>query len=413
MQLLFNISLALRAIRTNLLRSVLTILIIGLGIMALVGILTGIEVIKSAVFSNFSDLGANSFQMTGTIMTQKKGKKGGVSITYSEGKGIKWEEAKTFKERYFIPSRIGLSMSGDGVSTVSYADQKTNPNIEIMGVDEAYFKISNTQIDAGRGFSPYELQSGNYVCILGNSIAAKLFKNKWKENIGKTVTAGPAKFRVIGIAAPKGGSMMMNADNTFFIPISTARNLYGNKNIVMSVMVNNVQQKTIGTDEAEGLFRVIRRLPLGTTNNFSINQNDSLAEMLLEDIRYITWAALVVGIITLLGSMVGLMNIMLVSVSERTREIGVSKALGAKPAMIKGQFLTESVLISVMGGVLGVLLGILIGNVVSLIFKTGFIIPWGWMVMGVTLCAIVGIISGIYPAIKASKLDPIEALRYE
>lgn len=413
MQLLFNINLAFRAIRTNLLRSVLTILIIAFGIMALVGILTGTEVIKSAVLSNFSELGSNSFQITGNVFSQKKNKRGGLSIRISEGKKIRIEEAQAFKERYFIPSTIGLSMQGSGMTTVSFADQKTNPNVSSMGIDDAYFNISNTKMEAGRSFSPYELQSGSYVCVLGRGIATRLFKTKWAESIGKTVTAGTAKFRVIGVAEEKGGSMMMNADNIFFIPLRTARQLYGNQNIIISVMVNNIDQKAVATDEAEGLFRTIRRVPIGHTNNFSINQNDEIVKIVLEDIQKITWTAIIIGIITLLCSMIGLMNIMLVSVAERTREIGVSKALGAKTGMIKGQFLTESVLISLMGGVLGVLLGILTGNIVSIFLKTGFIIPWAWMMMGVTLCAIVGILSGIYPALKASRLDPIEALRYE
>lgn len=381
--------------------------------MALVGILTGTEVIKSAVLSNFSELGANSFQITGNVFSQKKNKRGGLSIWISEGRNINMAEAKAFKERFFIPAKIGLSMQASGMTTVSFADQKTNPNINTMGIDDAYFNISNTKMETGRTFSPYELQSGSYVCVLGRGIATRLFKTKWADAIGKTVTAGTAKFRVIGIAEEKGGSMMMNADNIFFIPLLTARQLYGNKNILISVMVDNINQKALATDEAEGLFRTIRRVPIGNTSNFSINQNDSMAEMLFEDIKFITYTALIIGIITLLCSVVGLMNIMLVSVAERTREIGVSKALGAKTGMIKGQFLTESVLISLMGGVLGVLLGILTGNIVSIFLKTGFIIPWAWMIMGVTLCAVVGILSGIYPAMKASRLDPIEALRYE
>ncbi len=414
MNLLFNITLAFRAIRTNLLRSVLTILIIGFGIMALVGILTGIEVIKTAVTSNFSSMGANSFQITGDILKQSRRKQGGVRISVTEGKNIRWEEAKAFKARYPVPATVSVSMSAGGISTVSYEDEKTNPNIQIMGVDEAYFTISDTKTEAGRAFSPYELQSGTLVCVLGHGIATKLFKAKWANAVGKTVNLGATKLRVVGVAESKGGNMFSNADNMIFLPLATARTLYGDgTSYAINVAVTDVAKKPVATDEAEGSFRAIRKVPLGQASDFSINQNDNLATMMLENIGAVNLSAVFIGIITLLGSVIGLMNIMLVSVAERTREIGVSKALGAKNSAIKGQFLTESILISLLGGAVGVVLGVLAGNVISIFVNTGFVVPWLWMFAGISLCAAVGIISGIYPAIKAARLDPIVALRYE
>lgn len=413
-QLFFNLNLAYRAIRNNRLRSVLTIAIIGLGIMALVGILTAIEVMKASVYSNFSSMGSNSFQVTSEIIKRRK-RGGGVSFSSRDGKFIKYEEAKAFKQRYKFPSTtIALSMSGTSIATVRFASEKTNPNVSTMGVDNNYMAISDTKMDAGRDISPYEHQFGNYVCILGNSIARKLFKPNYKSGINRIVSIGDVKYRVVGIAETKGGSMIMNADNTVFLPLENARMVYGNnERFVINVMINDIGRKDIAADEAEGLFRSIRKLPVGAENDFSIQQNDSLATMLLDSIKYISWAALVIGIVTLLGSVIGLMNIMLVSVAERTREIGVNKALGARSSTIQRQFLTESILISLIGGVLGVILGMLVGNLFGLIFHTGFIVPWMWIGVGVSLCAVVGIISGIYPAIKASKLDPIVALRYE
>jgi putative ABC transport system permease protein len=382
--------------------------------MALVGILTGIEVIKTAVTSNFSSMGANSFQVTSDILKQKKRRQGGMAISITEGKTIRWEEAKAFKARYPVPATVSVSMNAGDMTTVSFGDAKTNPNIRAMGIDEAYFTISDTKMDAGRTFSTYELQSGSYVCILGNGIATKLFKTKWADAVGKNVNIAGIKLRVVGVAESKGGNMFSNADNMIFMPVNTARVIYGNGgSFAINVAVPDVAQKPVATDEAEGSFRVIRKVPLGHASDFSINQNDSLANMLLDNISTVRWAAVIVGIITLLGSVIGLMNIMLVSVAERTREIGVSKALGARSAAIKGQFLTESVVISILGGALGVVLGIAVGNIVGLVFHTGFIIPWVWMITGVLLCAFVGIISGIYPAVKASRLDPIVALRYE
>jgi putative ABC transport system permease protein len=369
---------------------------------------------KASIYSNFSSMGVNSFQITSDVLKKKRHRGGGVSVSITEGKNITYDEAKAFKQRFDFPSTVGISVSGTNVATVRYRSEKTNPNIRVDGVDEAYLTVNDTKLDYGRNFSPAEIQSGSPICILGNGTATKLFKNKLSDAINQVVSVGNVKCRVIGIMESKGGSMMTNADNMVLIPLTTARGLFGSDNTyLISVIVPTVGMKDFASEEAEGLFRVIRKQPLGTANNFSVTQNSDLVNIVMDSIKYVRWAAVIIGIITLLGSVIGLMNIMLVSVAERTREIGVSKALGAKSSVIKQQFLTESVMISLMGGVTGVISGMLIGNILSLFFKTGFIVPWLWIGVGVTLCAITGIISGIYPAIKASKLDPIIALRYE
>lgn len=414
MQLFFNVVLAFRAIRTNKLRSSLTIAIIGLGIMALVGILTAIEVMKESVYTNFSSMGVNSFQITSDVLKKKKHRGGGMNVTVVEGKSITYEEAKAFKERFRFPALVGLSVNGTSVATVHYRSYKTNPNVRVNGVDEAYLLVSDTKLEAGRNFSTTEVQSGGYVCLLGNGVAKKLFRNKLSSAINEIVSVGDVKCRVVGVMESKGGSMVMDADNQVLIPLNTARGLFGGDNsYLLSVKVTDVNKKDLAAEEAEGLFRVVRKQVLGTENNFTISQNNDLVEIVMDSIIYIRIAAIFIGIITLLGSVIGLMNIMLVSVAERTREIGISKALGARSSTIKQQFLTESVLISLLGGATGVIMGMLLGNIVGLFFNTGFIIPWLWIAMGVSLCAVVGVISGIYPAIKASKLDPIVALRYE
>ena len=274
--------------------------------------------------------------------------------------------------------------------------------------------MNDSKLDAGRNFSASEIQSGAYVCLLGDGVAKKLFKKNVKKAVGSDISVGGVKYRVLGIIASKGASMFMNSDNNILLPLNTARQIYGGENsYLLTVLVHDIKMKAFAAEEAEGLFRVIRRLPLGGENNFSISQNADMVNMVLENTSYIEAAAIIICIITLLNSVIGLMNIMLESVSERTREIGVSKALGARSAYIRSQFLTEAVLISLMGGVVGVVAGMLIGNIVGFMFNVGFIVPWMWISLGVSLCAVVGIISGIYPAIKASKLDPIVALRYE
>ena len=411
--LLFNITLAFRAISTNKLRSGITIVVIGLGITALVGILTCIEVMKQAISSSFSSMGVNSFQVTSDVIKKKK-HAGGVNISVVEGQSITYNEAKMFKERFTFPAKVGISMNATSIATVHFGSEKTNPNTNVNGVDDAYLLVNDNKLDAGRNFTASEIQSGAYVCMLGDGVAKKLFKKKVNSAVGNDVMVGGIKCKVIGIIASKGSSMFMNSDNNVLLPLNTARQIFGGENsYLITVSVPDIKMKGFAAEEAEGVFRVIRRLRLGAENNFSITQNSDMVNMVLENTSYIEMAAIIICIITLLNSVIGLMNIMLESVSERTREIGVSKALGARSSYIRSQFLTEAILISLMGGCVGVIAGMLIGNVAGLLLNVGFVVPWFWISLGVGLCAIVGVISGIYPAIKASKLDPIVALRYE
>jgi putative ABC transport system permease protein len=411
--ILFNATLAYRAIRTNKLRTGITVGIIALGLMALVGTLTAIEGLKASIYSNFSGMGANTFEITNEIL-KSKSRKGGLNVYTVDQRNISFKDAQEFKERYAFPAEVGLTMTGTGTATVKYASRKTNPNIQVKGVDESYAVISSTDLDAGRNFSSNEIFTGSYVCVLGNSIANKLFDGKIQNAVNSVVTVGATKYRVIGVAASKGSSMISNADNNVFVPLQNARAVYGGESsFVINVKVPNVAMMDVAADEAEGVFRVIRKIPLNGTPNFGINKNDSLAAMVVENISKVTGAALFIAIITLMGAAIALMNIMLVSVAERTREIGVSKALGAMNRTIKNQFLTESILISIAGGVIGILFGMLIGNGVAMLLKVGFIVPWFWIIVGLILCSVVGLASGYYPAAKASKLDPIESLRYE
>jgi len=410
-QLRFNIAQALRTISANLLRSTITILIITLGITALVGILTATDVMKAGVSSNFSSIGANSFQITSEVIKTKKGRRG-MSFTSNEVKNISYDEAKAFKERYLFPNTtVGLSVVGSMVATVANADEKTNPNIRVVGVDQNYLSIAQTALEVGRNISKYEEENGNYVCVVGFAIAKKLFKKPSKA-INEIVSVGANKFRIIGVAEEKGGSMMMDQDNMVFLPLQTARTIYGGaSSFAISIFVKDVAVKKVASEEAEGVFRVIRKIRLGDANNFSIQENNSLVEMVNNLLGQIGVAAMAIAIVTLLGSIIGLMNIMLVSVVERTREIGISKALGARSVVIRQQFLLESVLISLIGGVLGIVFSLGIGIALSSYFDVPFAIPWAWILLGVTVCTIVGVVSGIYPALKASKLDPIVALR--
>jgi putative ABC transport system permease protein len=250
--------------------------------------------------------------------------------------------------------------------------------------------------------------------VLGSAIAADLFKNNI-DPIGKIISIGPGKYKVIGVLKSKGSSMGFSGDRTCFLPLNNVR-IYmprPNMSFNINVMAKRPEQVEAAIGEATAMLRNLRKVPVGLEDTFEITRSDNIAKMLIENIKYVTMAATLIGVITLLGAAIGLMNIMLVSVTERTREIGIRKAIGATKRVIRNQFLVESIVIGQIGGLLGIVLGIIIGNSISMMIGSSFIIPWVWIITGVVLCFIVALLSGIIPARKAANLDPIESLRYE
>ncbi len=391
-------------------RSVLTILIIAFGIMALVGILTSIDAIRYYLDKNFTMMGANTFSITSRQSRIEGASRKSLAKYY---RVINWQDASAFKAQYNFPAIVSISMQATGIATLKYASQKTHPNIQVIGTDESYILTSGYEIEKGRNFTPHEVFYGNYSTILSSEVANKLFPNK-ADPLDKVVTIGSAKYKVIGVLKSKGASLM-GSDNLCLLPVTNARHTYSrpSESFTINVLARDPLQLDAAIGEAHGLMRAIRDARTTEEDPFEITKSDNLANMLYDNIKYLRLAATIIGIITLVGAAIGLMNIMLVSVTERTNEIGVRKALGANKSTIRNQFLMEAIVIGQLGGMAGIVLGILIGNILAIIIGAGFIVPWAWIFLGVTLCFLVAVISGLIPALKAAELDPVESLRYE
>jgi putative ABC transport system permease protein len=406
-----NINISLVSIRSHLLRTVLTILIISFGIMALVGILTATDSIKYFLTQNFSMMGANTLTIRNRSMNLHMGGNDHKEKRYEP---ISFNQAQEFKDRFEFPAYTSVFTRATGIATLKYGTRKTNPNVGVMGTDENYLITSGDEVESGRNFTANEVYYGFSSVILGADLVKDLFKNK-EDPLGKIVTIGPGKFKVVGVLKSKGSSMGFSGDRTCFIPVTNVRTNFPRPNMSfnINVMARRPELVDAATGEATALLRSLRKVPVGVEDTFEITKSDNIAKMLIENIKYVTWAATIIGAITLLGAAIGLMNIMLVSVTERTREIGIRKAIGATKRVIRNQFLVESIVIGQLGGLLGIILGILVGNLMSLVIGSAFIVPWLWIAVGVVLCFGVALVSGIIPARKAANLDPIESLRYE
>ncbi len=424
MHLLDTLGLAFRTVKSNKLRTGITVAIIAFGIMALVGINTAIDAMKQKFMESFSAMGANGFtihyrewQMNFKRNDVEKRKKGEKVLKKSNtGKPITRYQAETFKERFAYPAKVAVTLFGVGDGVVAVGSKKTNPNVRVYGGDDNWADLNGYTIASGRNLNDLDVQSGRNVCILGNDVAYKFFGKDPSRSVDKMIRVNGLPFRVIGVLEAKGSTLGMSWDNMILTSYNNVRRFFNsNQNASFSILVKVADVRTIdgAIDQAEGGMRPVRQLDVTEDNNFYIDKSDSGVAMLMRNLSFITISALLIGVITLVGAAVGLMNIMLVSVTERTKEIGLIKAIGGRQRNVRQQFLFESILISLIGAGFGVVLGVIVGNSFSLILHTGFVVPWLWLAGGIILCFIVGLLAGLYPSLKASRLNPIEALRYE
>ncbi len=405
--------MSIESVRANTLRSVLTLLIIAFGIMALVGILTALDSVLNSLNESFNDMGSNSF----SVLPKSQGissNKGGRRDKVSDD--ITFDQALEFKDRYNYPAKVSISTGATSSATVQRGEKKTNPNVRISGIDENYLSVKGYDLTFGRNFSNLEVQSGANKAIVGNDIVKLLFADKPEKALNEDILLGNIRYTIVGILKEKGSSGgQQGADRLVMIPILNSKRTYNSvsRNVDVDIAVASALEMDNATDVATVTFRQIRKLRVGQEDDFEIFKSDSLLDLLKENTVKIRWATIAIGLITLLGASIGLMNIMLVSVTERTREIGIRKALGATRSGILTQFLTEAIIICQLGGLVGIFLGVMAGLGVSLALKSTFIMPWVWIIMGITVCFVVGLFAGLYPALKAARLDPIESLRYE
>lgn len=405
-----NIRIAFGSIKSQLLRTILTVLIIAVGITALVGILTLVAALENTLSSDFATMGSNTFNISRydsqENLKSEDERKVNPILSYTQ--------VKEFSDKFSFPTtHTSISFTATTAAEVKSDSKKTDPEISVLGVDDYYLVNSGLQTNLGRNFTRFDIQNNSHVCVIGSDLEKALFKDV--NPIDKIISIRGSKFKVIGTLKEKGSTFGNSQDLRILIPIQLARSIYTSPNInyALSIMTDKKELLDQAVDQATLTMRQVRKLNPIEENNFGISRSDDLINKILDITQYLGWSAWIIGIITIFGSSIALMNIMLVSVTERTREIGVRKALGAKKVTIATQFFIETLIVGQMGGLLGIILGILAGFGISAALDFSFVIPWMAIFAAFATTFIVAIASGLYPAIKASKLDPIEALRYE
>ncbi len=405
-----NIRIAFDSIKSQLLRTILTILIIAIGITALVGILSAVSALENTISSDFSSMGANTFNIQRyEFRTRRQGDE-----KQKINPVISYRDVKTFEEDYKFPyTKTSISFVGTRTAEVKYENEKTDPEVQILGVNENFLTNSGLELQVGRGLNYFDVQNSNSVCVIGSDLKKALLNDV--NPLGKTISVRGAKFKVIGVLKEKGATFGNNQDLRVLMPLQEARTIFTNANINYSLSIKTDKKDMLegAQDEAILLFRNIRGLNPIEENNFGIERSDDLINRIGSITGVLETAAWVISIITIFGSTIALLNMMLVSVTERTREIGVRKSLGAKRSTIAFQFFIETIIIGQLGGLLGIILGILLGYGFAAIVDFKFVIPWGAMIWASAITFLVAVVSGSYPANKAAKLDPVESLRYE
>ena len=403
--------MALTALKANKLRSLLTLLGIVVGVFSIVAVMTAMGVLRSSIEEGLSGLGANTFQL----------QKWGVGFTSSNSERRKWrnrrnislQQAMYVRDHTALASSVGIE-SWSGGKMVFWRGQKTNPNIEIGGYSADALVTNDMRVEIGRGITNGDIESQSNVVLLGKTVVEKLFPPTLNP-VGEEVRIDGAIYRIIGVLELKGGALGRD-ENTFVLtPITTFFRKYGSAGRSVNITVKAESREVFDDclEEARAALRVARNVPPGEEDDFGFFSNDSLIKEFNSFTLYVRLGALFISSIALVAAGIGIMNIMLVSVTERTREIGIRKAVGAQKKDILTQFIVEAILLCEMGGVVGVLLGILAGNAIGFWLEWPAVIPWDWTVIGLVVCSVVGIVFGVYPAWKASTLDPIDALRYE
>jgi len=418
-------SLAYRTVRSNKLRTGLTVAIIAFGIMALVGIITAIKAMNQKFSESFSTMGANGFTIrfkerevhfggggqSDLKVTKRGTRKEKIS---SLGKPITVDQADEFRRYYIFPATAGVSVFVNRNTIVSYGTKKTSPNVLLIGADENYLLMNGFKLAAGRNMNQTDVQSARNVSLLGHDVAARLFSDPEKA-VNAIIRLNDIPYRVLGVLGSRGSSFGFSRDNLVILGYENIHKNYANtvSSYTIAVMTDDLRKVADAMGEAEGTFRAIRKLTTTEDNNFVLDRNDAIAERAMNSLGFLTISATVIGLITLIGAAIGLMNIMLVSVTERTKEVGLIKAIGGKSKLVRRQFLLEAIIISMLGALFGILLGVAVGNLFSIVLNTSFVVPWNWVFYGIIICSIVGLLAGLYPALKAGRLNPIDALRYE